>query len=429
MSHQARCVARLRKGDDRSHRQGFYDCFCGLANSIGNRAYTWHSILAKYTHIAVAPARLGRFSDQAHHPDRFNRKGAFGGFTAQHHGIGSITAAFTLDSGPDRIRPAPAVPTRTPDSTLDQFDVPLVFGMTTAEAARAVKAAGFSVQVKTEPDCTEVPGRVLSATADHTGVVTISVPDPGVGYCAHPPTTNRRIAWQVIDLATGRGPGPPIFPGVSCCDQDVLARLARAATQWVPTDGIFNIPPVLVTRPYPGGFEMVIGEQWTNGRVDPLARAIVELQDGKVTMVRRGNRHMGIDPGPPPDDEAAVAGTQELVAMIRTGKPYPIDGVDLYVEGRRQPSADGSWKVCPDIGVGCPVDASALIRGADELREQVGQPDLPCAPARPLELDGLVLVTVTPTTYPNGCGDEWAVQLWWTAQGELKAINVLLGEP
>ena len=85
-----------------------------------------------------------------------------------------------------------------------------------------------------------------------------------------PGTDSREIAWQLIDQAVGRGPGPEFAPGASF-PRDVRTMLASAATQFPSQVGIIDRPPRLAVREErryggPDAYDLAIG-LGHNGRI------------------------------------------------------------------------------------------------------------------------------------------------------------------
>jgi hypothetical protein len=162
--------------------------------------------------------------------------------------------------------------------------IPLTFGMTTDQARSTLMAAGLRVTVRVEQTCSETEGRVIGTDPrlgrTPTGAVTLIVSGPKDFICLNEPA--RSLAWQLIDLATGRGPGPDRTD--DCCPAEVMHKLAAAATQWAPAPGVADIPPELVVTPTSRGFDLEIGETF-NRHFRAYEHVNVTLQDLRVTGV------------------------------------------------------------------------------------------------------------------------------------------------
>ena len=164
--------------------------------------------------------------------------------------------------------------------------IPLTFGMKTDQARSTLLSAGLRVTVREEQTCAEVEGRVIGTDPrlgrTYDGAVTLIVSGPKDFIC--PDEGQRALAWQLIDLATGRGPGPHRAP--ICCPPPVLERLGAAATQWAPAPGVADISPELVVTPTPRGFELEIGETF-NRHFAAYEHVTVEVSGGRVIDVQQ----------------------------------------------------------------------------------------------------------------------------------------------
>jgi hypothetical protein len=199
-------------------------------------------------------------------------------------------------------RAAPATRVRPSQPPAGGLRVPLVFGMTTQQAQSTLEASGIRVRLRQWQTCAEVEGRVIGTSPGQgrplvgTGV-TLIVSGPKDFIC--PNEGPRAIAWQLVDLATGRGPGPDFAPGV-LLPPDVRRALARAATRFPSQVGIIDRPPGLEVRQErryggPDAYDLAIGLPW-NGRIVPTVVVHFEIGNdlaghpGQVVSVTLGDR-------------------------------------------------------------------------------------------------------------------------------------------
>ena len=81
------------------------------------------------------------------------------------------------------------------------------------------------VTVRRQPTCREVPDRVMSLTMPTAGRALLTVAaESALADCSG--LVDRAIAWQIVDLATHRGPGPELSPDADCCSKTLLRRIA-----------------------------------------------------------------------------------------------------------------------------------------------------------------------------------------------------------
>jgi hypothetical protein len=335
---------------------------------------------------------------------------------------------------------------------LTQLDVPFTFGMTTEQATEAVKAAGFTPVVRLEANCLEVEGRVISVRAAEGGEAVVSVPDTDSGLCLSTDLHDRAVAWQLIDLATGRGPGPERDP--DCCPQAVMSSLARAATQWAPAPGIMNVSPELIVRPVPRGFVLAIGETF-NHHFRAYERATVTVRDGRVVGVRPGGTLVAEHDEPPVDPDPSVRSGESNADRDGVGRRFldfalgrsdslPVDTpVKLYLGNRliTTISADQApdrtaWRVCASYGEGsCPFSAiETLARNGSHPLAWSNQPHRSdfCPdglnPGPPHDTGGSYAVVLS-IPEPQSCAQAFEVQVWVNDVAQIVAVNLLVGSP
>ena len=199
-------------------------------------------------------------------------------------------------------RAAPATRVRPSQPPLGGLRVPLVFGLTTQQAQSTLEAAGLRVRLRQWQTCTEVEGRAIGTSPGQGrplrgSVITLIVSGPKDFIC--PNEGPRAIAWQLIDLATDRGPGPDFGPGVHL-PPDVRRALALAATQFPSQVGIIDRPPGLEVREErryggPDAYDLAIGLPWNN-RIVPTVVVHFEIgtelagHPGQVVSVTMGDR-------------------------------------------------------------------------------------------------------------------------------------------
>ena len=357
--------------------------------------------------------------------------------------------------GPEPPRTTPAV-----NKSLSFNDLPLVFGMREAQAIHTVRAAGFRVTVRRELTCQEVPDRVISLTTPTAGraLLTVAGGAPAVADCS----TNlaaRAIAWQIIDLATHRGPGPDLAPDADCCSTTLLRRIDDAATHFAPTDGAFNASPQLfveepAVRGGPTIINMAIGLR-VNGRVWPSAHVQVLVGNGlfgpagKVLSLQKGSLPFTQEKARPGDNGESASDPDGVgrrfldFALGRVGS-LPVDTpVRLYLGNRYLKTLEGpavtdrsAWRLCATYGEGsCPFSAVQTLgsNGGHPLAwsndPHSGNfcPDS-LEPGPPTDTGGSYAVVLS-IPEPQSCTQAFEVQVWVNDSAQIVAVNLLLGSP
>lgn len=360
-----------------------------------------------------------------------------------------LVVGLVVALDPGRQELLPRGPTQP--NSLTQRDIPLTFGMTTQQATQAVQAAGFDPVVRMVANCTEVAGRVISVDAESVGSAVVRVGDSDTGFCLTDGLSERAVAWELIDQATGRGPGPDRSD--RCCPQGIMKRLAVAATHWAPVDGIFNVPPELVVRSTQGGFQLEIGET-INDRFRAYESVEVEVESGRVVSVRQlgiphSQRQGAAGRGTAVSSEEKAAdpdgvGRRFLDFALGRTDGLPVDTpVTLYLGNRLLktiPASDAddraAWRLCATYGEGsCPFSAlETLARNGDHPLAWSNDPHRGTfcpdglAPGPPTDTGGTYAVVLS-IPEPQSCAQAFEVQVWVNDVAQIVAVNLLLGSP
>jgi PASTA domain len=136
-------------------------------------------------------------------------------------------------------------------------------------------------------------------------------------------------------------------------------------------------------------------------------------------------------------------GWRDLTKYARgvTTEPPVAAEVELYLGGqfmhtltREQASVEANWEMCAAYAQrSCPMNALTVLAGDGRL-VSTGEPQgcLGSLSELPAKLNPTPTGTLSATIQPVGkraCTDNWAVQIWANADGTIRAVNLLLGDP